>query len=525
MVNPRRTNEAVPGTAWGAEQMARDVFISYAKGDKAVADRICAALEGNGISCWIAPRDAKPGQPYQVQLIRAIQACKLMVLVYSSEVDASPFVPRELERAVAKNIPVLPFKITTDQPSEQIEFFLAMSQWFDATKGPLDDHMPRLVETVGELLQRPLSQEQIQRLRTRRRSIPRWLLVLGGACTILLVGYLGVQNPQLRSNLSSILPSAEIDSSKRATIAISIRSSPEAAALVLNGTPRGRTPISDLAIRKGEHRIRLSKQGYLPLDTILVVSARGPSAFTYTLQEAPAARAPVKSPEGHTTALTAETVRAKGSLRVTSIPDGAVVLLNDQRKGITPCTIESLPAGRYRLDLEKGGYASYSGTATVAANAVNHAGGELKAAAKTLTVRVVPSGIIYVDKDRKTEDGNAPYSIRLVPGRYDVTAVSLMWGRWTKSVELDSSEDREIVFDFSREFRVTVTSDPANAKIYVNDVFTGKYTPSLLLLRPGQRKIEVRREGYERRGEPVELTIENDLTEPIYFVLDKTPDQ
>jgi hypothetical protein len=37
-----------------------DVFISYSSKDKTVADSVCAKLEQEKISCWIAPRDILP---------------------------------------------------------------------------------------------------------------------------------------------------------------------------------------------------------------------------------------------------------------------------------------------------------------------------------------------------------------------------------------------------------------------------------------------------------------------------------
>ena len=38
------------------------VFISYASQDAAVAQKVCAALEAAGFSCWIAPRDVRQRQ-------------------------------------------------------------------------------------------------------------------------------------------------------------------------------------------------------------------------------------------------------------------------------------------------------------------------------------------------------------------------------------------------------------------------------------------------------------------------------
>ena len=77
----------------------RDVFISYASQDKAVADTVCQALERARLSCWIAPRDVVPGESFAGAIIHAIDATRLTVLVLSEHAATSKHVLREVERA------------------------------------------------------------------------------------------------------------------------------------------------------------------------------------------------------------------------------------------------------------------------------------------------------------------------------------------------------------------------------------------------------------------------------------------
>ena len=53
--------------------MAHHVFISYASKNKQLADALCHTLEQHRISCWIAPRDVLPGEPYAREIIRGIR--------------------------------------------------------------------------------------------------------------------------------------------------------------------------------------------------------------------------------------------------------------------------------------------------------------------------------------------------------------------------------------------------------------------------------------------------------------------
>jgi hypothetical protein len=57
----------------GAQSATPDVFISYASQDTAVANAIVEILEGNGLRCWIAPRDVVPGSHYADGIMSAIR--------------------------------------------------------------------------------------------------------------------------------------------------------------------------------------------------------------------------------------------------------------------------------------------------------------------------------------------------------------------------------------------------------------------------------------------------------------------
>ncbi len=132
--------------------MAHDVFVSYSSKDKAVADAVCATLESNRIRCWIAPRDVPPGLSYPAALSHAIDDCRAMVLVFSSDSNTSPQVIREVERAVSKGKPIVPFRIHDVQPSPDMGYLIGTLHWLDALTPPLEAHLRQLVVTVQSFL-------------------------------------------------------------------------------------------------------------------------------------------------------------------------------------------------------------------------------------------------------------------------------------------------------------------------------------------------------------------------------------
>jgi hypothetical protein len=132
--------------------MARSVFLSYSIRDRDCASELVARLEGRGVSAWIAPRDVSPSADWAEEIIEAISAARLMVLVFSSHSNASPQVRREVERAVHKQLPVLPFRIEDIEPSGSLEYFLSSQHWLDAFPPPLEPYYERLCTHVIALL-------------------------------------------------------------------------------------------------------------------------------------------------------------------------------------------------------------------------------------------------------------------------------------------------------------------------------------------------------------------------------------
>ena len=123
-------------------------FISYASEDREKAEAICADLERRRLPCWIAPRDVRAGHEYADEIIRGIELSAAMVLVFSAAANTSVFVPREVERAVAKKKPLFPVRIEEAMPTEGLEFLISGEQWIDAWTGSWDDHMYRLARDL-----------------------------------------------------------------------------------------------------------------------------------------------------------------------------------------------------------------------------------------------------------------------------------------------------------------------------------------------------------------------------------------
>lgn len=139
--------------------MAHDIFLSYSSEDKPTADAVCATLESKyGLRCWIAPRDIIPGTEWAESLIDAIAGCQVMVLIFSAQANQSPQVKKEVERAVSKAIPIIPFRIEDVIPNKTLEYFISAPHWLDAITTPLERH----ISSLAKILHVMLDKNQIQ---------------------------------------------------------------------------------------------------------------------------------------------------------------------------------------------------------------------------------------------------------------------------------------------------------------------------------------------------------------------------
>jgi len=148
-----RAQDSAPRLTARTSRMAYDVFISYSHVDKAAADAACATLERAGIRCWIAPRDITPGDEWSAAIIKAIDQCRAIVLIFSQSANSSRQIRREVERAVTVGIPLVPMRIEDVVPTESLAYFMSTVHWLDAMTPPFENHLVKLADSIKALLQ------------------------------------------------------------------------------------------------------------------------------------------------------------------------------------------------------------------------------------------------------------------------------------------------------------------------------------------------------------------------------------
>ena len=125
MNEPRPVSDQAP-------PVARPVFLSYATKDRKTATSVCRAIEDRGIPCWISARDVAPGENYQEEIVHALRASPVMVLVFSAAANESDEIKKELSLASRYQVPVIALRTADIEPSDAFAYELSTRQWIDA---------------------------------------------------------------------------------------------------------------------------------------------------------------------------------------------------------------------------------------------------------------------------------------------------------------------------------------------------------------------------------------------------------
>jgi len=130
----------------------RDVFVSYASDDRASADAIVRALERDGLTCWIAPRDITPGANWADAIAAAIEASRTALFVMTANANESRHVAREAERADRHQRPLIPVLIEDIEPRGALAYYFGAAQWVTAYTSPLSGQLAVITTAMRQAI-------------------------------------------------------------------------------------------------------------------------------------------------------------------------------------------------------------------------------------------------------------------------------------------------------------------------------------------------------------------------------------
>jgi Tfp pilus assembly protein PilF len=106
-------------------------FVSHVAENRDSALEIVGELERRGTRCWIAPRDIRPGRPFDDEIADAIENSRAMLLIFSDLCNDSEYIRREVTFAGESHKTVIPFRIENVLPRRGLRVRLSDLHWID----------------------------------------------------------------------------------------------------------------------------------------------------------------------------------------------------------------------------------------------------------------------------------------------------------------------------------------------------------------------------------------------------------
>jgi len=223
-----------------------------------------------------------------------------------------------------------------------------------------------------------------------------------------------------------------------------IHSRPEGAEVRIDEADRGATPLLLTDVTLGTHQMQVSSPGYVPKELQLQVQDRTPMKVEIVLTSDSA------------------------TLALNSRPSGAAVGLSGISRGVTPCTLDRIPAGESTLELSLDGYETDRRTLRLAAGQEVKLDVVLKPLPAQLGIVSIPPGArIYVENQFR---GEAPITLDgLQPGSYRIRAELPAHEVVARTVELRRAA--KMVEEFRLQAncgKLELTTEPAGVKVFVD---------------------------------------------------------
>ncbi len=104
--------------------MSNEVFISYSSQDSPIVKKITQTLNETGISYWKAPEMIPAGSNYAREIPRAIERCKVFLLLLSESSQQSIWVEKEIDCAINYRKTIVPLNLSGAPMSDMFRFYL-----------------------------------------------------------------------------------------------------------------------------------------------------------------------------------------------------------------------------------------------------------------------------------------------------------------------------------------------------------------------------------------------------------------
>ena len=172
------------------------VFISYSSKNQMAADHFKKILDCNGIHSWMAPGDIPLGSKYAQVINKAIRNSSGLLLLLTDNAQKSIWVPKEVERAINYQKPLIPVMLEDVILNDEFEFYICNDQGIAISQ--IDEKTPEMQQVLA-ILRKITSEENSQEVvsqyivaKTPKMKRKLWLKRAAALLTALVMIGVGV---------------------------------------------------------------------------------------------------------------------------------------------------------------------------------------------------------------------------------------------------------------------------------------------------------------------------------------------
>jgi hypothetical protein len=126
--------------------MGSDIFLSYSRADRALAEKFVETASRRGVNVWFDEK-IEGGEDWRATIVDALGSSKALVILFSDHSNASTQLIKEL--AIADNLKkrVIPVLIADAEPRGAYLYEMAARNWINIHPNP-ETRLPSLIETL-----------------------------------------------------------------------------------------------------------------------------------------------------------------------------------------------------------------------------------------------------------------------------------------------------------------------------------------------------------------------------------------
>jgi len=175
------------------------------------------------------------------------------------------------------------------------------------------------------------------------------------------------------------------------TGSIAVTTNPAGAAVSVDGTKKGTTPVTITDLSAGQHTVSITKDGYAGYTTKVTITGGEILPLSVPLPATTAGSSALPTPENTTIPEITVSSSGFGTLNIQSNPQGASIVIDGDSIGKTPMAVRNVETGKHTIVLSISGYNTTSVQAEVYAGSTTDVSYDFGKEKKTPGFNAVPA--------------------------------------------------------------------------------------------------------------------------------------